>query len=405
MRIYMDHHATTPVDPRVLEAMLPFFTSEFGNAASRSHAFGWRAEEAVTRARTQVARAIHADPKEIIFTSGATESDNLALFGVAEAYRDRGDEVVTGATEHPAVLDAVRVLQERGLKVTVLPVDPGGRVDPDDVRRAITGRTILVSLMFANNEVGTLHPVAAIGAICKERGVLFHTDAAQAAGKVPVDVRAMGIDLLSISGHKVYGPKGVGALYVRRKDPRVILEPLLHGGGHERGLRSGTLNVPGIVGLGTALQIAADVMPAEAARLGALRDRLQRGLLERIDAVQLNGHPVERLPQNLNLSFAYVEGEALMMALDGIAVSSGSACSSAKKEPSHVLRAMGIGDDLAATSIRFGLGRFNTEAEVDHVIERVAEAVGRLRAISPLYEAARRTAGSADARRAEHVRA
>ena len=259
--------------------------------------------------------------------------------------------------------------------------------------------------MFANNEVGTLHPVSAIGAVCKERGVLFHTDAAQAAGRMPIDVRAMGIDLLSISGHKVYGPKGIGALYVRRKEPRVILEPLLHGGGHERGLRSGTLNVPGAVGLGTALEIATTVMPAEAARLGALRDRLQRGILERIDAVQLNGHPVERLPQNLNLSFAYVEGEALMMALDGIAVSSGSACSSAKKEPSHVLRAMGIGDDLAATSIRFGLGRFNTEAEVDHVIERVVDAVGRLRAISPLYEAARQTAGRAGARGAEHARA
>jgi cysteine desulfurase len=405
MPIYMDNHSTTPVDPRVLEAMLPYFTTEFGNAASRSHAFGWRAEEAVTRARARVARAIGADPKEIIFTSGATESDNLALFGVAEGYRDRGDHVITGATEHPAVLDAARRLEGRGLRVTVLPVDPYGRVDPDDVRRAITGRTILVSLMFANNEVGTLHPIAAIGAICKERGVLFHTDAAQAAGKVPIDVRGMGIDLLSISGHKVYGPKGIGALYVRRKDPRVVLEPMLYGGGHERGLRSGTLNVPGAVGLGAALEIAVAGMPVEAARLAALRDRLQRGILARVDAVQLNGHPVERLPHNLDLSFAYVEGEALMMALDDIAVSSGSACSSANKEPSPVLRAMGVGDDLASTSIRFGLGRFNTEAEVDHVIERVADAVGRLRAISPLYEAAREAAESARALGADRPRA
>jgi cysteine desulfurase len=397
MRIYMDNHSTTRVDPRVLESMLPYFETEFGNAASRSHAFGWRAEEAVTRARTQIARAIHADPKEIVFTSGATESDNLALFGVAEAYRDRGDHVVTGATEHPAVLDAARALERRGVRVTVLPVDPTGRVDLDDVRRALTDRTLLVSLMFANNEVGTLHPIAAIGALCKERGVLFHTDAAQAAGKVPIDVQAMGIDLLSISGHKIYGPKGIGALYVRRKNPRVVLEPMLHGGGHERGLRSGTLNVPGAVGLGAALEIACRELPGESARLRALRDRLQRGILERVDAVRVNGHPEERLPHSLNLSFAYVEGEALMMALEEIAVSSGSACSSARKEPSHVLRAMGIGDDLAATSIRFGLGRFNTEAEVDLVIERVADAVARLRAISPLYEAARRSPGGAGA--------
>jgi cysteine desulfurase len=390
--IYMDNHSTTRVDPRVLEAMLPFFTTEFGNAASKSHAFGWRAEEAVTRARTQVAKAIHADPKEILFTSGATESDNLALFGALAAGRERGDHLITGATEHPAVLDTARRLVSQGAHVTVLPVDRHGRVDPDDVRRAITPRTLLVSLMFANNEVGTLHPVRETGAICKERGVLFHTDAAQAVGKVPVDVQDLGIDLLSISAHKIHGPKGIGALYVRRKNPRVILEPMIHGGGHERGLRSGTLNVPGAVALGVALEIAAAELPAESPRLRALRDRLHRGILARLDDVRLNGHPEERLPNNLNLSFPFVEGEALMMALDDVAVSSGSACSSARKEPSHVLRAMGVSDDLVVTSIRFGLGRFNTEAEVDQVVERVAAAVARLREISPQYEMARGTA-------------
>jgi len=387
--VYMDGHATTRVDPRVVQAMLPCFDTEFGNAASRTHAFGWRAEEAVTRARTQIARLIGADPKEIVFTSGATESDNLAIFGAFEALRSKGDHVVTGATEHHAVLDPVARLQARGARVTVLPVDRDGRVDPGDVRRAITGRTVLVSLMFANNEVGTLHPVAEIGAICKEKGVLFHSDAAQAVGKVPVDVQALGIDLLSVSAHKVYGPKGIGALFVRRKNPRVTLEPILFGGGHERGLRSGTLNVPGIVGFGEALRIAAAEMPEESRRLRALRDRLHEGIAARLADVALNGHPVERLPHNLNLSFAYVEGEALMSALDDIAVSSGSACTSANKEPSHVLRAMGRSDDQAVTSIRFGLGRFNTRDEVDYVVERVEAAVTRLRALSPLYEAAR----------------
>jgi cysteine desulfurase len=387
--VYMDNQATTRVDPRVVEAMLPCFTTEYGNPASRSHSFGWRAEEAVLKARTQVARAINADPKEIVFTSGATESDNLALFGVVEACRDKGDHVITAATEHPAVLDPAEALGRRGTRVTVLPVDHAGRVSPDDVRRAITDRTILVSLMMANNEVGTIHPIAAIGAICRERGVPFHTDAAQAVGKIPVDVQALNVDLLSLSAHKVHGPKGVGALYARRKNPRVILEPILHGGGHERGLRSGTLNVPAIVGFGAALEIARAELPAESRRLGALRDRLQQGILARVEDVRLNGHPEERLPHNLNLSFEYVEGEAMMMALDDVAVSSGSACTSARKEPSHVLRAMGVSDDLAQSSIRFSLGRFNTEAEVDHVITRVAEAVRRLREISPLYEAAR----------------
>ena len=387
--IYMDSHATTRVDPRVLQAMLPYFTEEFGNAASRTHAFGWRAEEAVTKARVQVARTINADPKEIIFTSGATESDNLALFGAMAAAHGKGDHVVTGATEHPAVLDAARALQERGAAVTVLPVDHHGRVDPDELRRALTGRTVLVSLMAANNEVGTIHPIAEIGAVCKERGILFHTDAAQAIGKIPIDVQAMGVDLLSMSAHKVYGPKGIGALYVRRKNPRVVLEPILHGGGHERGLRPGTLNVAGIVGLAAALEIARAGMSEESRRLRALRDRLQEGIASRVEGVQVNGHPSERLPHNLNLSFDYVEGEALLMALDDIAVSSGSACTSERREPSHVLRAMGVGDAMAQSSLRFGLGRFNSEEEVDYVIERVAEAVLRLREISPLYETAR----------------
>ena len=387
--VYMDNHATTRVDPRVVEAMLPFFDREYGNAASRTHAFGWRAEEATTRARIQVARLIGADPKEIIFTSGATESNNLAIFGAFEALRGRGDHVITAATEHNAVLDPIERLGARGAHVTVLPVDRDGRVDPDDVRRSITGRTILVTLMLANNEVGTIHPAAEIGRICKEKGVLFHSDAAQAVGKIPVDAQAAGIDLLSMSAHKVYGPKGIGALYVRRRDPRVVLEPLLHGGGHERGLRPGTLNVPGIVGLGAALAIAAAEMPEESRRLRDLRDRLHRGIVERVEDVRLNGHAVDRLPHNLNLSFAHVEGEALLMALDDVAVSSGSACTSARKEPSHVLRALGLGDDQAVTSIRFGLGRFNTRDEVEYVVERVEAAVKRLRAISPLHSMAR----------------
>jgi cysteine desulfurase len=385
----MDCHATTPVDPRVVEAMLPYFSTEFGNAASRTHAFGWRAGEAVAAARARVARLINADAKEIIFTSGATESNNLALFGAAQALRYRGDHIIVGATEHPAVLDVARALQERGSRVTILPVDRYGRVDPDDLRGACADRTVLVSLMAANNEVGTLHPIADIGRICKERGILFHTDAAQAIGKIPIDVAAMGIDLLSISGHKIYGPKGIGALYVRRRHPRVTLEPLLFGGGHERGLRSGTLNVPGAVGLGAALHIAQAEMAAEADRLRALRDRLHERISGRLEEIHLNGHPEERLPHSLNLGFAYVEGEALLIALDGIAVSSGSACTSEKRSPSHVLKAMGVGDDLAQTSIRFGLGRFNTQEEVDAVSERVAEAVTRLREISPLYEMAR----------------
>lgn len=392
--VYMDNQATTPVDPGVLQAMLPFLTEEFGNPASRTHAYGWRADEAVLEARTRIAKLLNADPKEIVFTSGATESNNLALFGAPEALRERGDHLITGATEHPSVLDPVERLRERGLRVTVLPVDRHGRVSADDVRAAITGRTVLVSLMIANNEVGTLHPIAEIGRICKDRGVLFHADAAQAVGKIPIDVQALGIDLLSLSAHKVYGPKGVGALYVRRKNPRVVLQPILFGGGHERGLRSGTLNVPGVVGLGAALEMARAVLPDEAARLRGLRDRLHAGIRAAIDGVELNGHPEERLPHNLNLSFADVEGESLLMALDDVAVSSGSACTSAKREPSHVLKAMGRSDTEAQTSLRFSLGRFNTEADVDHVIGRVVRAVTRLREISPLRTVARSAAGA-----------
>lgn len=392
--VYLDNQATTPVDPRVVEAMLPYFTEQFGNPASRTHAYGWRAEEAVLEGRTRVARLLNADPKEIVFTSGATEANNLAIFGAAGALRDRGDHLITGATEHPSVLDPMEELRERGLRITVLPVDAYGRVSPEDLRGAITERTVLVSLMAANNEVGTLHPITEIGRICKERGVLLHTDAAQAVGKIPLDVQAMGIDLLSVSAHKIYGPKGIGALYVRRKNPRVSLDPILFGGGHERGLRSGTLNVPGIVGLGAALEIARAVLPEEARRLRALRDRLHAGIQAGVEAVELNGHPEERLPHTLNLGFAGVEGESLLMSLDDVAVSSGSACTSAKREPSPVLKAMGRSDTQAQTSLRFSLGRFTTEADVDHAIARVTQVVGRLREISPLWAVARSAAGA-----------
>jgi cysteine desulfurase len=390
--IYMDNHATTRPDPRVVEAMLPYLGEEYGNPASRTHSFGWRAEEAVNRARTQIARLINADPKEILFTSGATESNNLAIRGILRAASGRGDHLVTAATEHPAVLDVVRDAEEQGIRVTVLPVDRQGRVDAEEVSSAITPRTILVTLMAANNEVGTLLPIAAIGALCKERGVAFHTDAAQAAGRIPIDVQAAGVDLLSLSGHKMYGPKGVGALYVRRKNPRIIIEPVLRGGGQERGLRPGTLNVPGIVGLGAAAEIARASLQDEARTISGMRDRLEAGLVARVPDIVVNGHPVERLPNNLNVSFEGVEGEALLLALDGVAVSSGSACTSEKREPSHVLRAMGVSDTMAQTSLRFGLGRFNRDEEIDEVIERVAAAVARLREISPLYH----TSGGAE---------
>lgn len=388
--IYMDNHATTPLDPRVLDTMLPYFKEKFGNAASRNHRYGWEAEAGVERAREQIAQLIGAKPKEIIFTSGATESDNLAIKGVLEFYREKGNHIVTVVTEHKAVLDTCRALERKGLAtVTYLPVDRYGCIDLDDLRHAITDRTVLISIMHANNEVGTIHPIAAIGKIAKEKGVLFHTDATQAVGKIPVDVETMGIDLMSFTAHKLYGPKGCGALYVRSKGPRVRLAPQIDGGGHERGLRSGTLNVPGIVGFGAACEIARKEMHEEAARLRALRDRLYRGLTSQLDEVYLNGHPTERLPANLNVSFAYVEGESLLMGLKEVAVSSGSACTSATLEPSYVLKALGVGEELAHTSIRFGLGRFNTEEEVEYVIERVVEEVRRLREMSPLYEMAK----------------
>jgi len=386
--IYMDNHATTPVDPRVLESMLPFFTEKFGNAASRNHAFGWESEAAVDRAREQITKLIGASsPREIVFTSGATESDNLALKGVAEAYKHKGNHIITCVTEHKAVLDSCKVLEKHGCQVTYLTVDRDGLVNLDRLCGVITDRTILISLMAANNEIGTLQPVKEIGRIAKDRGVLFHTDATQAVGKVPMNVDEMGIDLLSLTAHKMYGPKGIGALYVRSNAPRVKLSPIIDGGGHERGMRSGTLNVPGIVGLGEACEIAQKEMSAEGERLRALRERLKNGILGHLDEVYVNGHPTQRLPGNMNMSFAYVEGESLLMGLKEIAGSTGSACTSASLEPSYVLRAIGVEEELAHTSIRFGLGRFNTEEEVDYTVQRVAEEIRRLRGISPLYKA------------------
>jgi cysteine desulfurase len=388
--IYMDNHATTRCDPRVVEAMLPYFTEKFGNAASRNHCFGWEAEEAVDKARGQLAAAIGAKSKEIILTSGATESDNLAIKGVVEFYKDKGNHIITCVTEHKAVLDSCRTLERQGkVTVTYLPVDKYGMVDPDAVRNAITDKTVLISIMYANNEIGTIHPVREIGKIAKDKGVIFHCDAVQAVGKVPVDVEADGIDLLAMSGHKLYGPKGVGALYVRSKGPRVRLTPIIDGGGHERGMRSGTLNVTGVVGFGAACEIAMAEMAQEAARLTELRDKLHAGIFEQLDEVYLNGHPTQRLPGNLNISFAYVEGESLLMGMNDVAVSSGSACTSATLEPSYVIRALGVNEELAHSSIRFGLGRFNTEDEVDFVAQRVTREVRRLRDMSPLYEMAK----------------
>ena len=387
--IYMDNHATTPVDPRVVEAMLPFFTERFGNAASRNHSFGWTAEEAVENARAQIARLINATPKEIIFTSGATESDNLAIKGVAEMYREKGNHIITQATEHKAVLDTCKRLEKYGFEVTYMPVERDGRVNLEDLERAITPKTILITIMYANNEIGVIQPVAEIGKLAQKHGVLFHTDGVQAVGKIPVDVQKDGIHLLSISGHKIYGPKGVGALYVRRKNPRVQVAATIDGGGHERGMRSGTLNVPGIVGLGKACELCQEEMPSESVRMAALRDRLQRAIMGSLDEVYVNGSLDHRLPNNLNISFAYVEGESLLMGINDVAVSSGSACTSATLEPSYVLKALGVGEDLAHTSIRFGLGRFNNEEEVDYVAQRVVETVKRLRELSPLYDLAK----------------
>jgi cysteine desulfurase len=387
--IYFDNHATTQVDPRVVQAMLPYFTEKFGNAASRNHPFGWAGEEAVENARAQVAALIGATPKEIIFTSGATESDNLMIKGVAEMYREKGNHIITQAIEHKAVLDTCKRLEKDGFEVSYLPVGKDGRVDPEDVRKAITPKTILITIMYANNEIGVINPIQEIGKIAKEHGIFFASDGVQAVGKIPVDVQKDNIDLLAISAHKIYGPKGVGALYVRRRNPRVQLSAIIDGGGHERGMRSGTLNVPGIVGLGAACEIAQKEMAEESARLGKLRDRLKAGLEAKLDEVFINGSLEHRLPNNLNMSFAYVEGESLLMGINDIAVSSGSACTSATLEPSYVLKALGVGEDLAHTSIRFGLGRFNTEEEVDYVTEKMVQVVTKLRELSPLYEMAK----------------
>jgi cysteine desulfurase len=387
--IYMDNHATTPMDPRVLQAMLPYFTEKFGNAASRNHSFGWAGEEAVETARQQIASLINATAKEIIFTSGATESDNLMIKGVAEMYREKGNHIITQAIEHKAVLDTCKRLEKNGYEVTYLPVQRDGRVNPEDVRKAIKPTTILITVMYANNEIGVINPIAEIGKIAKEHGIVFAVDGVQAVGKVPVDVIKDNIDLLAISGHKIYGPKGVGALYVRRRNPRVQLSAIIDGGGHERGMRSGTLNVTGIVGLGKACELCQQEMAEEGARLGKLRDRLKAGLEAKLDEVYINGSLEQRLPNNLNMSFAYVEGESLLMGINDVAVSSGSACTSATLEPSYVLKALGVGEDLAHTSIRFGLGRFTTEEEVDYVIDKMVQVVTKLRELSPLYEMAK----------------
>ena len=387
--IYMDNHATTPVDPRVVEAMLPYFGEKFGNAASRNHEFGWVAEEAVENARGQIARLINATPKEIVFTSGATESTNLAIKGVAEMYREKGNHIITQVSEHKATLDTCKRLEKYGYEVTYLPVEKDGRINLDDLRRAITPKTILISIMYANNEIGVVQPIAEIGKIAKEKGVFFHVDGVQAVGKIPVDMQKDGIDLMSISAHKIYGPKGVGALYVRRKNPRVQLSAIIDGGGHERGMRSGTLNVPGIVGLGKACELCQNEMVEESTKLRRLREKLTHSIMSRLDETFINGSMEHRLPHNVNISFAYVEGESLLMGINDVAVSSGSACTSATLEPSYVLKALGVGEDLAHTSIRFGIGRFNTEEEVDYVANRVVDTVTRLRELSPLYEMAK----------------
>jgi cysteine desulfurase len=378
------------MDPRVLEAMMPYFTGKFGNAASRNHQFGWEAESAVEIARGQIAKLIGATAKEIIFTSGATESNNLAIKGIAEMYKERGNHIITQVTEHKAVLDTCKKLEKMGYTVTYLPVSADGLIDLEDLKRAIVtdgpNKTILVTIMYANNEIGVVQPIREIGKICHEKGVLFHTDAVQAVGKIPVDVQADNIDVLSLSGHKIYGPKGVGALYVRRRNPRVQITEQINGGGHERGMRSGTLNVPGIVGLGAACEICMNEMTGEAVREAGLRDYLKNKLEASLDYVQVNGNMEHHLPGNLNMSFVYVEGESLLMGINDIAVSSGSACTSATLEPSYVLKALGLGDEIAHSSIRFGLGRFNNKAEVDYVADKIINVVQKLRELSPLYE-------------------
>jgi cysteine desulfurase len=387
--IYMDYHATTPMDPRVFAAMKPYFLETFGNAASRNHSFGWEAEEAVEKSRKQIAGLIGATAKEIVFTSGATESNNLALKGVAEMYAEKGNHIITAATEHKAILDTCKRLEKHGVRVTYLPVQQNGLVDLEQLAAAITDKTILISIMYANNEIGVIQPIAEIGKLAKSKGVLLHTDATQAVGKVPVNVIKDNIDLMSLSGHKMYGPKGVGALYVRRKGPRVQITAQMDGGGHERGMRSGTLNVPGIVGLGEACALCQAEMAEESNRMAYLRDKLRDKLQSELDETYINGTMESRLPNNLNISFAYVEGESLLMGINDVAVSSGSACTSATLEPSYVLKALGAGDDLAHSSIRFGLGRFNTEEEVDYVAAKVIDVVKKLRELSPLYEMAK----------------
>ena len=383
--IYLDNNATTPMDPRVLETMLPYFNAKFGNAASRNHSFGWVAEEAVDYAREQVAQLIGATEKEIIFTSGATESDNLAIKGVFEMYKDKGNHIITCVTEHKAILDACKHVEKLGAEVTYLPVKADGLIDLNQLEAAITEKTILISIMYGNNEIGIIQPVREIAAIAHKHGALFMSDATQAVGKIPVDVNADGIDLMAFSGHKMYGPKGVGALYVRRKNPRVKVTAQMDGGGHERGMRSGTLNVPGIVGLGKAAELCRLEMDEEAKRLSTLRNKLQTSLLE-MEESYLNGNPEHRLPHVANISFKYVEGEGLMMAMKDLAVSSGSACTSASLEPSYVLKSLGLSDDLAHSSIRFGLGRFTTEEEIDFAVAQTKKAVNHLRDLSPLWE-------------------
>jgi len=385
--IYLDYQATTPMDPRVLEAMMPYFTHKFGNPHSRSHSYGWEAEEAVEKARAQVAKLIGADEKEVIFTSGATESNNLAIRGVAEFYKDRKNHIVTTVTEHKCVLDTCRHLEQQGFEVTYLPVQKNGLIDLEVLRAAVTDKTVLVSIMAVNNEIGVIQPLAEIGKICREKKAFFHTDAAQAAGKIPLDVEAMSIDLMSISGHKIYGPKGIGALYVRRK-PRIRLVPLIVGGGQERGFRSGTLPTPLCVGLGEAAEIAMKEMDAESKRLAKLQARMLKGLNAKLTDIHVNGDLEHRIPGNLNIGFAYVEGESLMMGIKGLSVSSGSACTSASLEPSYVLRALGVEEDMAHTSLRIGLGRFTTEQEVDTAVDELVRHVNKLRAMSPLWEMA-----------------
>ena len=399
--VYLDYQATTPTDPRVVDAMMPYFTEKFGNPHSRSHQYGWEAEAAVEEARERIASLIGANPKEIIFTSGATESNNLALKGVARFYREKKDHIVTCVTEHKCVLDTARHLEQDGFSVTYLPVEKNGLIDLNLLAEAITEKTAIVSIMAVHNEIGVIQPIAKIGAICRSRGVFFHTDAAQAVGKIPLDVEEMKIDLMSISGHKIYGPMGIGALFVRRR-PRVRLQAMIDGGGQERGMRSGTLPTPLCVGLGEACAIAEKEMGAEAERLRMLRDRFYEAIMERLPECYLNGDLDQRIPGNLNISFAYVEGEGLMMGIKDLAVSSGSACTSASLEPSYVLRALGVGEDLAHTSLRIGLGRFTTEQEVDYAVERIASEVERLRQMSPLWELAQEGVDIASIKWAEH---